>query len=530
MIALGAGTLGLVLAALAAFVPYSSYLRSPDLVYLAAGLGMLASGIVLLRSGAIGLAGWLVVGSSYAWFVPSIDNSLWGAGLLHVALLVHSVVVVGSARVNGLIERAAVGLGYVAASTAVLGGFRAALPLAGLGVVIAGLATGRELPARVRLFRAAAALVLGGGLLVDAGLRLALSGAERWIAVNHPVDVAVTAGLVALAGTQPRKWRDITLRESGSGELAATVAAELNVYDLEVALSDGTGGWLEPLGEARDAPDGDAILVRDSSGRTCAALEGATAAAVPAAVADLLELAARNAQLRHSILRQVDELEESRLRLLHAADSERSTLSAQLHGRIVTVVSAMERDLAREPSLEAARRRAKTTRTALNTIARGIDPLGHEGSLCTALSSLADTAACQIVIEHCDDPVSAEIARALWYCCAESAANTAKHAEASALTIAVRRDQSTLIATMSDDGMGGARSDGTGVRGIADRVETLGGTFSLSSPKGIGTTITVVLDDEIGNCGQPQPEVLAASDSESSQPSYRLSTTKGGTP
>ena len=135
-----AGALGIGLAVASVVLPYAAYLRRPDLIALVAGLAVIGSGLVLLRARALGPAGWLVLGAGYAWFLPALavsdhtglDRALGSTAFLHIALLVHAVVVVGARTARGGAEWVAVSLGYLAALTAVVGyGYRLALPAAG---------------------------------------------------------------------------------------------------------------------------------------------------------------------------------------------------------------------------------------------------------------------------------------------------------------------------------------------------------------------------------------------------------------
>jgi signal transduction histidine kinase len=79
------------------------------------------------------------------------------------------------------------------------------------------------------------------------------------------------------------------------------------------------------------------------------------------------------------------------------------------------------------------------------------------------------------------------------YVASEALANTAKHARASVIDLRVQGDDSALTLSVRDDGIGGADpSRGTGITGLKDRVEALGGTISVLSP-GRGTTLHVRL-------------------------------------
>ena len=81
----------------------------------------------------------------------------------------------------------------------------------------------------------------------------------------------------------------------------------------------------------------------------------------------------------------------------------------------------------------------------------------------------------------------------IWFACAEAVTNAAKHAEPHYVQISVRGVKSGAITiTITDDGRGGAHV-GSGLRGLAERVEALGGSLELASPVGVGTTVRVRL-------------------------------------
>ena len=83
---------------------------------------------------------------------------------------------------------------------------------------------------------------------------------------------------------------------------------------------------------------------------------------------------------------------------------------------------------------------------------------------------------------------------AVFFLCSEALANVAKYARASGARIEVAATGSGLLVRVADDGRGGADPGrGTGLRGLADRVEALGGTLSLTSPRGVGTRLEAVL-------------------------------------
>ena len=329
-----AGVVGLGLAGASVLLPQAAHLQRPDLVSLAAGLSMVGSGVVLVRARAIGPVGWLVLAAGATWFLPPlavtglpvIDVALRCTALLHIGLLVQAIVVVGAPKLSGTLEWLAVAVGYVAALTPVVGGYGLALPVAGVAVVVVVLRDRQHRRPLVRRLRTCAGLLLGVGLIGDAVLRELASTSVRpevWIAIEHPVEIAIITVLLAVAGTLPAGWDKIAAVEDSGTELMRIVAEELGTPDLRIVLSDGHGGWLLPTGQLIHGPAPSGVVVQDTEGGPCAVLVGSLSAPLSPAVRNVFRLAAANARLRVSIIGQVEELEASRRRLLAAADWER---------------------------------------------------------------------------------------------------------------------------------------------------------------------------------------------------------------
>jgi signal transduction histidine kinase len=82
---------------------------------------------------------------------------------------------------------------------------------------------------------------------------------------------------------------------------------------------------------------------------------------------------------------------------------------------------------------------------------------------------------------------------ALFFVCMEAMANAAKHAAAQTLRITIRRRGDVLEAVAADDGVGGADREGSGLRGLADRLAATGGWLRVESPPGAGTSLTAAI-------------------------------------
>jgi signal transduction histidine kinase len=95
-----------------------------------------------------------------------------------------------------------------------------------------------------------------------------------------------------------------------------------------------------------------------------------------------------------------------------------------------------------------------------------------------------------VSLEIPDDRLPAQVEATAYFVACEALANVAKHAQASRAAVSARRRNGVLVIEVEDDGVGGAQAgDGSGLRGLADRVEALGGRLVVESPAGGGTRV-----------------------------------------
>jgi signal transduction histidine kinase len=202
------------------------------------------------------------------------------------------------------------------------------------------------------------------------------------------------------------------------------------------------------------------------------------------------------------------QLNASRLRLLEAGLEERRRLERDLHDgaqqRLVSLalqLRLVEAQLAADP--EAARRLVAGAREELGLamkelreLARGLHPaVLTERGLAAALGSLADGAALPVRVRaSIDERLGKAVEACVYFVVSESITNAVKHARASRIEVAVRRVAGGVHVEIDDDGRGGADpARGTGLRGLSDRVEALGGRFAVSGRPGGGTVVSVDL-------------------------------------
>jgi signal transduction histidine kinase len=151
---------------------------------------------------------------------------------------------------------------------------------------------------------------------------------------------------------------------------------------------------------------------------------------------------------------------------------------------------------------------ATATLDELRELARGIHPVVlAEGGLCPALQALARRSAVPTQLQcRIEGRLPDQVEMAAYYVVSEALTNTAKHAEASLVQIRVDTidgdDHDVLQVEVRDDGRGGADSArGTGLRGLHDRIEALGGRILLHSPPEAGTTLRLELPLTDANTG-----------------------------
>jgi signal transduction histidine kinase len=144
----------------------------------------------------------------------------------------------------------------------------------------------------------------------------------------------------------------------------------------------------------------------------------------------------------------------------------------------------------------------------LREIARGIHPaILSEAGLGAALKTLSRRSSVPVALDlNLDSRLEEPIEVAAYYIASEALTNTVKHARASVIELHVDCRDGALTLALRDDGIGGADpGGGSGLIGLQDRVEALGGTISLASPPGQGTSLRVVLPFDPSATGTPHP-------------------------
>ena len=499
------------------------------------------------------VAGFAMFATTLSWSESDVAFTI-GQSLDLVApvLFLHVFLAFPDGRLHGTFERALVATAYAVAIVLELvrmslGGFgphnllevtsspdaaeamrqlqlltAATLSLCGVGVLaLRRWRSGRPLRRASGLIVDAFAL----GLVMIAALFLSLTFGGPWVqeirwATFITLALAPVAFVFALARAR--------FAQSAIGGLVVELRSEPEPGELRDALARALGDpsvwiayWLPEFGSyatldghAAELPapgNSRAVTHIDRDGTHVAALvhdsslldepellEGVTAAA---------GIALENAKLQAELRARLEDLRGSRMRILDAGRKERQRLERNLHDgaqqRLIALsleLSLLEGQLGDDPvaaaRLEAARLEIAASLEELREVARGIHPAVVSGhGLAVALEQLAAHAVVPVRLSVAPGPRLPEALEvAAYYLVSESLANVAKHAHASSASVEVTRREVDVIVEIADDGIGGAdESGGTGLRGLADRVEALDGRLRVWSPAGGGTRVRAEL-------------------------------------
>jgi signal transduction histidine kinase len=216
-------------------------------------------------------------------------------------------------------------------------------------------------------------------------------------------------------------------------------------------------------------------------------------------------LALENAQLQAETHAQLEQVKESRVRIVAAADEERKRIERDLHDGAQQRLAALalqlrtaqrrldsrEADPAVEVLLESAVLELQAANEELRELVRGVYPavLTEEG-LSAALESLALRNPFPIELDVLEGRLPPRVEATAYFVTCEGLANVTKHAQATRASVFIARRNGLLAIEIADDGVGGAQPlENSGLSGLADRVEALGGRLHVASPAGGGTRL-----------------------------------------
>jgi len=509
-----------------------------------AGLGTsaadLATGLTIFACGVWGALrrpaelGWpLLAVAGIAWFVGNFADadstviSSIGAALLylHRGPLVHAAVTGSWPRHKPIVVLAVIA-GYAAALTTGTPNSVLTLIAAGLvGTVAASaLARRRNHAPRHDLFLTGSQLTLAAALALAAVTALANVGSATGEGSLYGYEAGLSLAALLFAAALASQSRaqamlaDLVVVELGPARrpdtMRGALARALGDSSLEV------GYWMADAGSYVDA-DGLTITLPAVGEQRVAMLierDGEPMAALlhdPAVLEDpsLLEavreataLILANSRLEAEVATQLGELRASRGRIVQARDEQRRRLARLLQSgaerRLGEVGAAVARaraqaspDLRDLDLLDLLTSELEAAREELGALARGIHPRAlTESGLGKALAALVERAPVPIELTAPAERLPAPIEAAAYFVCAEAVTNVAKYASASRVRCEVSRSGGRVRVAVADDGVGGADpGTGSGLRGLADRIDALGGTFTVTSPPGRGTVISAEL-------------------------------------
>jgi signal transduction histidine kinase len=331
-------------------------------------------------------------------------------------------------------------------------------------------------------------------------------------------------------------WR-VRLGRTAVGSLVSQLRRPMSAAQLQAALARGLGdpslrvGYWRPDAEAfvdgdgqplrlPEADPGGGVTLVEPGGRRIAVLVHDPALRedphVLEAVTAAAELTLENQRLNAEVRAQLAEVRDLAGRLVAAGDAERRRLERDLHDgaqqRVVTAALSLERALQRLRGTADRETTALLSNTAasldavideLRELAHGIHPaILTNAGLVPALQALAErTSEPDICLRVADVPRLTPAEEATGYfVAAEALTNTLKHASASRVWITVEYEEDVLRIEIIDDGGGGADiRAGSGLLGLRDRATALGGTLSLRSTPGHGTSVSVVIPCQVSS-------------------------------
>jgi len=509
------------------------------------GWALIACGLFLSGRVDRNATGALLTVTGFAWFLGNFSSAAGIVGwigtqsvFLHRGPLFHSIVAYPNGRASSKLALVTIAGSYVVALLpAIWDNEAAAIALSALFVGATAWGYVRAVGPDRRAKLVAVEAVAGMGVVISAGAvaRLVASSGDvgtvvllAYEVVLIAVGVGLTAGLVSASDRAAVTDLVVELGGARSGTLRGELARALGDPSLEVAyFQPETREYLDAEGHVVTLPapgsDRAVTVVEGEHGPVAALVHDPAVLGDPTlldAVTAASRLAISNARLRAEVQVRVSELEASRRRLLEARDEQRRTLERRLHDGAERTLREID-DVLRggidssdgggtAERIAAAQVQLDETVEDLRRLARGLHPGAlAEGGLGPALDGLRETFILPLGIEVPSDRLDPDVELVAYFVCSEALTNVAKHASASRANVSVTMSGRSMAVVVEDDGVGGADlGRGSGLRGLADRVETLGGTLRVESvPRG-GLIATVSRSSSRssmsrGGCRQP---------------------------
>ncbi len=481
----------------------------------------LVAGWVLLASGAVAWdrrpqsrTGMLLVAAGAAWL---LGTAFPPAVYLHRALLVHAILSYPTGRLTGRPARAVVAAAYVGTIEPL--GSNDAFTVALVAGVVSVAALELWLSAgplrRARRIELAAAAMYASVAAVGVLGRSRDWDADQAVLLGYDAAVATVAVLLAWELVRAR-WADAvvtglivdlgTLEETSS--LRGRLARALGDPSLELGYRLEDGSLVDDAGRAitlpRPGSNRRVTPIVDGSEQLAALIHDDAVAAdrqLVESVAAATRITIANARLQADSRARAEALAASRLRLAEAVDEQRRQVERELRlgaalrldTAAALVATARPDGSEQDEDIAGLERELASAREELAALARGVYPAAlSEHGLLVALEHLALRSPVPVDLDAEVARLDSSIDAAVYFTCAEALSNAAKHASASRVTIVVREEGEGLVASIVDDGVGGASlGAGSGLQGLVDRVEAVGGRLRVESPPGAGTRLTV---------------------------------------
>jgi signal transduction histidine kinase len=304
----------------------------------------------------------------------------------------------------------------------------------------------------------------------------------------------------------------VELGAATPGDLRESLARALRDPSLALAywLPD-NGRYVDIEGRPFELPGESevrTVSIVERDGRTIAALVHDPAlreeSELVESVCAAAGLALENERLQAELRSRLEELRSSRARIVEAADEARRRIERNLHDgtqqRLVSISMALglaQAKLEKDPAaagavFDEARQGLSAALEELRELSHGIHPaVLTDRGLRAALEDL--TLRTSIPVDLALDGTERlpeQVEAAAYYVVSEALANVAKYAHATSAQVRVRPVDGKVVLEVADDGVGGADANrGSGLRGLSDRVEALGGRLWFSSPPGEGTIV-----------------------------------------
>jgi signal transduction histidine kinase len=466
---------------------------------IAVGVAFLIAAVTFRRTPAHTV---LLAATGLLWFAGDFVGVLVFA---HRGPLTHFLLLYPDTRLRSWLKRSVVVGAYVASFVYPIGQLAVVTAMLFVAVLVAGVVGTPRVPSAsrrsARLATAGAAL-LWGPLTAAAVARLAGVRIDGFMLVTY--QIALVAILIVIAiDNRYRMSRTaivtslaVDLGEGGVRSLRDVLAEVLGDPSVVVGLV-GHDGFTDEAGRpvvlnlastqvVTDLFEGDhriamlqhdAALLRDKK-----LLDSVTA---------LAAVALANARLQHEVRARIAVVEASRRRLLAVADDERDRLEAQLQVSVLTRLAHVEALLGRFGSADLCRQ-LESTRHTIRAFARGVYPRRLEELGLAVLREMT------LPVEHVevkvpDERFPPDVEAAAYFLCVEALTNVAKYAQATATRVSIEVADQGLTVEVADNGIGGADpAKGTGLVGLQDRLNVLGGVLAVESP-GRGTRVRGVI-------------------------------------